>query len=44
MILWWGCIFISFPTTSNFIGEMLLFIGIFKDNFVIGFFAALSMF
>jgi NADH:ubiquinone oxidoreductase subunit 4 (subunit M) len=35
---------ISFPTTSNFIGEMLLFIGIFKDNFVIGFFAALSMF
>ncbi len=35
---------ISFPMTSNFIGEMLLFIGIFKDNFVIGFFAVLSMF
>ncbi len=35
---------ISFPTTSNFIGEMLLFLGIFKDNFIIGFFAALSMF
>lgn len=35
---------ISFPTTSNFIGEMLLFLGIFKDNFIIGIFAALSMF
>jgi len=35
---------ISFPTTSNFIGEMLLFAGIFKDNFIIGVFAALSMF
>lgn len=35
---------ISFPTTSNFIGEMLLFLGIFKDNFIIGVFAALSMF
>lgn len=35
---------ISFPTTSNFIGEMLLFFGIFKDNFIIGVFAALSMF
>jgi NADH:ubiquinone oxidoreductase subunit 4 (subunit M) len=35
---------ISFPTTSNFIGEMLLFLGIFKDNFFIGIFAALSMF
>lgn len=35
---------ISFPTTSNFIGEMLLFMGIFKDNFIIGVFAALSMF
>ena len=35
---------ISFPTTSNFIGEMLLFLGIFKDNFLIGIFAALSMF
>jgi len=30
--------------TSNFIGEMLLFAGIFKDNFIIGVFAALSMF
>lgn len=35
---------ISFPLTSNFIGEMLLFAGIFKDNFIIGVFAALSMF
>lgn len=35
---------ISFPTTSNFIGEMLLFVGIFKDNFIIGVFAGLSMF
>jgi NADH:ubiquinone oxidoreductase subunit 4 (subunit M) len=35
---------ISFPTTSNFIGEMLLFVGIFKDNFIIGFFAMFSMF
>jgi len=35
---------ISFPTTSNFIGEMLLFIGICKDNFFIGIFGALSMF
>jgi proton-translocating NADH-quinone oxidoreductase chain M len=35
---------ISFPLTSNFIGEMLLFVGIFKDNFIIGVFAALSMF
>jgi NADH-quinone oxidoreductase subunit M len=35
---------ISFPTTSNFVGEMLLFLGIFKDNFLIGIFAALSMF
>lgn len=35
---------ISFPTTSNFIGEMLLFLGIFKDNFLIGVFAVLSMF
>lgn len=35
---------ISFPMTCNFIGEMLLFIGIFKDNFLIGIFAGLSMF
>jgi NADH:ubiquinone oxidoreductase subunit 5 (subunit L)/multisubunit Na+/H+ antiporter MnhA subunit len=35
---------ISFPTTSNFIGEMLLFLGIFKDNFIIGILATLSMF
>jgi proton-translocating NADH-quinone oxidoreductase chain M len=35
---------ISFPLTSNFIGEMLLFAGIFKDNFTIGVFSALSMF
>lgn len=35
---------ISFPLTSNFIGEMLLFAGIFKDNFIIGIIASLSMF
>lgn len=35
---------ISFPLTSNFIGEMLLFTGIFKDNFIIGTVATLSMF
>jgi len=35
---------ISFPTTCNFIGEMLLFMGIFKDNFTVGVFASLSMF
>lgn len=35
---------ISFPMTSNFIGEMLLFIGIFQDNFIIGVFAMVSMF
>jgi proton-translocating NADH-quinone oxidoreductase chain M len=35
---------ISFPMTSNFIGEMLLFLGIFKDNFIIGVFACTSMF
>lgn len=35
---------ISFPTTSNFIGEMLLFMGICKDNIVICVFGALSMF
>ena len=35
---------ISFPTSSNFIGEMLLFIGIFKDNFVLGTVSSLTMF
>jgi NADH-quinone oxidoreductase subunit M len=35
---------ISFPTSSNFIGEFLLFLGIFKDNFVLGTLASLSMF
>lgn len=35
---------ISFPTSSNFIGEMLLFLGIFRDNFILGTFASLSMF
>jgi NADH:ubiquinone oxidoreductase subunit 4 (subunit M) len=35
---------ISFPTTSNFIGEMLLFMGICKDNIVICVVGALSMF
>ncbi len=35
---------ISFPTSSNFIGEMLLFFGIFKDNFILGTIASLSMF
>ena len=35
---------ISFPTSSNFIGEMLLFLGIFRDNFILGTIASLSMF
>ena len=35
---------ISFPTSSNFIGEMLLFLGIFRDNFILGTVASLSMF
>jgi len=35
---------ISFPLTANFVGEMLLFIGICKDNFFIGIFGVLSMF
>lgn len=35
---------ISFPTSSNFIGEMLLFLGIFRDNFLLGTIASLSMF
>jgi len=35
---------ISFPLTSNFIGEMLLFFGIFQDKFIIGVIATFSMF
>ena len=35
---------ISFPKSSNFIGEMLLFLGIFRDNFLLGTIASLSMF
>jgi len=35
---------ISFPGSSNFIGEILLYIGIFKDNFFFGTLATISMF
>lgn len=34
---------IAFPITSNFVGELLIFIGLIKKNIIIAFFSALSM-